>query len=376
MAIPSLAAWLLASLALVPAADAPLGERFAKIRRDYEARDKKFSDDLVAARHDDRKITDLNDVYREDWLRSIADAKALMRSHPDDPAAFDGALLVVGPLRSFLDNDLVPIASKYALVDPRAGEFAFSLRSRDGEDYAETILHKVASKHPRREVRGQAAFALGDYYRNTGLPYGRKLPESEEVEWLRKAEICYMMTRTQFADVPTPDGKTSLGIKAKAEIARLHNRPNLKIGKPAPEIVGVDLDGKPLKLSDHRGKVVVVCFWATWCGPCMAMVPHERELVKQLEGKPFALLGVNCDEPGDKAKVRATLKEKSMTWPSWWDGDRRGPIQTAYDVPHWPMVYVIDPKGVIRAVDVRGKDLDAAVDKLLAGPESMPENNP
>ncbi len=154
--------------------------------------------------------------------------------------------------------------------------------------------------------------------------------------------------------------------------ARIANLPNLKVGKVAPEIVGEDLDGRPLRLGDHRGKVVVVCFWATWCGPCMAMVPHERELVERMEGKPFVLLGVNSDEAGDREKAKKATREKLMTWPSWWDGGFRGAIQTAYDVDHWPTVYVLDPEGVIRYFDVRGKDLDRAVDALL---EAMQEGS-
>ncbi len=166
------------------------------------------------------------------------------------------------------------------------------------------------------------------------------------------------------------DGTFRLADKARAELARLTDLPNLKVGKVAPEIAGEDLDGKPLKLGDYRGKVIVVSFWATWCGPCMAMVPHERELCKRLEGRPFALLGVNSDEADDRDKARKTTREKQMTWPSWWDGEIRGPIQTAYDVTHWPTVYVLDPRGVIRYIDVRGEALDRAVDSLLAEMET------
>ena len=66
-----------------------------------------------------------------------------------------------------------------------------------------------------------------------------------------------------------------------------------RVGMPAPEIDGEDFDGMRVKLSDYRGKVVVVVFWASWCPPCCAMIPHERELVERNRDKPFAMLSVN-----------------------------------------------------------------------------------
>ena len=79
-------------------------------------------------------------------------------------------------------------------------------------------------------------------------------------------------------------------------------------GKPAPEVVGEDIDGKPFKLSDFKGKVVVIDFWTTTCGACRDMNTYERPLVRRMQGKPFALLGVNCDE--DQDKVRGWIKRK------------------------------------------------------------------
>ena len=90
---------------------------------------------------------------------------------------------------------------------------------------------------------------------------------------------------TSEMERPTADGgrpsqhrktclrKKTLGQQAEA---RLDDMLNLAVGKPAPEIEGVDMDGKPLKLSDHKGKVVVLVFWGTWCGPCMARSPRAR----------------------------------------------------------------------------------------------------
>jgi len=85
----------------------------------------------------------------------------------------------------------------------------------------------------------------------------------------------------------------TLGQAAEARLDEMHN---LSVGKPAPEIDGVDFDGKPLKLSSFQGKVVVLVFWGSWCGPCMGEISHERELVERTKGKPFAILGVDCDE--------------------------------------------------------------------------------
>src|SRR5262249_2339563 len=77
----------------------------------------------------------------------------------------------------------------------------------------------------------------------------------------------------------------TLGERASAA---LDDMLNLAAGKPAPEIEGTDMaTGKPLKLSDYRGKVVLLVFWGTWCGPCMEAVKHERALAERHKGRPF-----------------------------------------------------------------------------------------
>ncbi len=101
---------------------------------------------------------------------------------------------------------------------------------------------------------------------------------------------------------------------ADEALARLDDMHNLVPGKPAPEIDGVDFDGKRLKLSDYRGKVVVLAFWGSWCGPCMNEVPRERELVERLKGKPFALLGVNCDE--DRMTALKVIESRGFDGPT------------------------------------------------------------
>ena len=101
------------------------------------------------------------------------------------------------------------------------------------------------------------------------------------------------------------------------------------------------------------------------------MYPHERSLVKKLEGKPFVLLGVNSDPDQDRLKTR--MKEEEMTWRSWWDGgDTNGPIANQFNVRGWPTLYILDHTGVIRHkfLGFPGEEtFDKAVDTLVEAAE-------
>ena len=94
------------------------------------------------------------------------------------------------------------------------------------------------------------------------------------------------------------------------------------------------------------------------------MIPHERSLVKRLEGKPFALIGVNTDK--DREKVKTDSTEAQITWRSFYDKSTGGPICRAWSVSGFPTLYVIDHKGVIREATHDGDEMEKMVDKLLA----------
>lgn len=121
------------------------------------------------------------------------------------------------------------------------------------------------------------------------------------------------------------------------------------VGQLAPDVAGVDLKGDPIRLSDHRGKVVALSFWAGWCPPCRAMFPHEIKLVDEMKGRPFVLLGVNGDntpEQGLAVSEKAKLNFRSF------HGGRDGPIVSQYGLEGWPTTFVIDATGVVRHVAV------------------------
>jgi thiol-disulfide isomerase/thioredoxin len=113
-------------------------------------------------------------------------------------------------------------------------------------------------------------------------------------------------------------------------------------GQPAREIVGIDLDGKEMKLSAFRGKVVVLSFWSSGCVPCLKLVPAENQLIEEMKGRPFVMLSVNTDT--DLKAARKAAAESGMKWRSWWDGEKF-PIKESWRVIGVPAIWVIDHKG-------------------------------
>lgn len=100
------------------------------------------------------------------------------------------------------------------------------------------------------------------------------------------------------------------------------------------------------------------------------MIPHERSLVEEMEKRkaPFLLLGVNSD--ADPEEFRAQCQKEGVTWPSFFDGGLvGGPIATRFGVSGWPTIYILDKKGVIRALNLRGEKMTEMVETLLAEKE-------
>jgi peroxiredoxin len=141
----------------------------------------------------------------------------------------------------------------------------------------------------------------------------------------------------------------------------------LRVGKLAPEIVGADLDGREMRLSEYRGKVVVLMFSAEWCGICRTQEPYERLMLEMYKNWPLAIVTV---ETGESPKsVKQSKTDARLNYRSWWDGNptgQLGPIASAWNVTGFPRTFLIDTTGVIRFVDLRDEDLLKGVRQLLS----------
>jgi peroxiredoxin len=129
-------------------------------------------------------------------------------------------------------------------------------------------------------------------------------------------------------------------------------------GKPAPDFELESLAGETIKLSGLAGKVVVLDFWASWCGPCVAELPHIQELWEKLEGKEVLFIGVNLDRSVEDAERMA--RQKGLTFPS--VRDEGGSVANAYGVRGIPCLVIIDADGKVVG---RKLGYDPAVTEML-----------
>ena len=120
-------------------------------------------------------------------------------------------------------------------------------------------------------------------------------------------------------------------------------RPPL-IGSPAPEIVLQDLQGREVKLSDLRGKVVLVNFWATWCKPCKEEMPAMQASYDKLGNKGFVVLAVN--ELEDTSRVAEHIRTHGHTFEVVMDHNNQ--VANRYGVVGLPASFLIDPQGIVR----------------------------
>jgi thiol-disulfide isomerase/thioredoxin len=364
------------------------GEQYQALCREYDQARGGYERALREAKSDEerQKVFDKSYVGPERYTHLF---QALARLHPRDPAALDALVWIgsrdpAGPegqeSMKILEKDYIR-SDKLGSVCDAVGYLPIAP--------AESFLRAVAEKNADRTVRARASFALALILKrwsdnaadlaDAGTPIARQMARyfgeavAERIrqnprEMTGEAERLFERVRETAGDAVYRGSRL-----AEAADRALYEMRDLAVGKPAPEIEAPDLDGRPMKLSDFRGRVVVVNFWATWCGPCMALVPHERDLVRRLSGKPFVLLGVNGDD--DREKAQQAMRREGMTWRSWWDGGTEGPTAHRWNVRAWPAIYVIDRQGIIRR-KWNGSPGAEPLEKAVSHELSLPNDPP
>jgi thiol-disulfide isomerase/thioredoxin len=273
---------------------------------------------------------------------------ALAAENPKDPAAEKALVWVC--TRGYRTPQ-VPAALGLLLKNYPGSEMLSAvcqgLQHRPG---GEALLRDLRAQATNKKVKLQAGLALAGALRN----------ENDE-KLSAEAEKLFQEAVTEAKAVGAPEQVVKQIEESLKDLRKFG------VGKPAPAAESKDLDDKKVSLADLKGKVVVLDFWATWCGPCKGMIPHERAMVKKNAGKPFALVSVSADEK--VTTLKEFLEKESMPWTHWFAG-QGGEVLRDWNISGFPTLFVIDAKGVIRGKFVgvapdTEKKLDDLVEKCV-----------
>ncbi len=278
-----------------------------------------------------------------------AAAAEFLKKYPNDPRKWDAMMLEV-QTESMLT---------------RLGQQGF-----DPAKAAKVAQEVVAAKDAPKEIKKQASLLLlaqalkGDpaTFEKALAAFEKEYPNDENIDQVKFA-YAQRLAKTDAAKstalykelAQSKDEEVAAAAKNMVQASEM-------IGKPV-DLKFTAVDGTEVDLSKMKGKVVLIDFWATWCGPCMQEVPNVVKTYQQYHDKGFEIVGISLDQ--SKADLLSVTKEKGMTWPQYFDGEGwQNAISKRFGINSIPRMWLIDKKGNLVTTEARA-DLEGQVEKLM-----------
>lgn len=312
-----------------------------------------------------------------------AAAWAFITGHPDDPRRWHAALVL--QQRRFHPRFVISIDEAY----PEGGEAAVQ-RDREAEAAFEARVAalekdmRVAADLPDT-VREQLEFGelMPQFYPAFNAMREGREPELTTIEQAFRAYLTrwpesstgrgllptFVSLKTRTAAAPSELEVLQTFADSPNRHAREYVQDRLRfftLREQPFELAFTALDGREVDLRRLRGKVVLLDFWATWCGPCIAELPHLRKVYADYHEHGFEIIGVSLDAERDRDKFRRLVEAESLTWPQRFEGlGWQDPLVARYTISGIPAMLLLDQDGMLISTNARGEALEREVRRLL-----------
>jgi thiol-disulfide isomerase/thioredoxin len=291
------------------------------------------------------------------FVEAAADkAKGFYTSHPNHPKADEARAT---------ELQLVQAGVQELGAKNLAGrlETLSALRENDpkvGEDERFRIKAFAVQRRARAKLSESESAALAEYEKGVrGLQ--KEFPKRPEIWQMlfsvakqAEPEVATRLAR-EISEGAAPD-------EMKAEAGAILKKMSVH-GKPLA-LKFTAVDGREISIEKLKGKVVLIDFWATWCGPCVRELPNVKAAYEKLHPKGFEIVGISFDKK--KSELEQFVKAKEMTWPQYFDGKGWGnDFGVRFGIDSIPAMWLVDKKGVVRDLNARD-GLAGKVEKFLA----------